>query len=321
MGFDNEKMLFGENTGKIKTFAVMSADIICENVAEMKNHLHCFKADLEFENIQYTEIGNNIYILYNLTQHDTADFAYRCNVKSFLYGENTVPSEITLYKGQQDKTFITDYQSAEKINISSLKEAEEVFSKNGLEFDMNEDFLKSVQSADNDVVDENELIKSLQQKRSYSSRHMHRQSALGKADKRMSVIFAKSIEKPNLIKHRLRVINPHFQIYENIKLSIPDKYWFDGAVRVYDAYKDRERFLKAINGFAEICEIDGYFIVDKNDDIWHVDLKNNTTEQIFGMEITDNNAHRVGNIMSLALASVLNGCPSLKEIIDIAYVK
>lgn len=319
MGFDNEKRLFGENTGKVKTFAVMSAmNTTWENATpkEIKNHLFCFKADLEFYNIQYTETDGNIFVLYNLTQLDVADFASKNNIKSFLYGENAVPSEITLYSGIADKIFIASYQAENKINVSFLKEAEEV-----LEFEMNEDFIKAVRSADAEITDENELIKSLQQKRSISSRHMHRQSASGKEDKRISVIFAEPTAKPTLIKHRLRAVNPHFQIYENIRLSIPDSYWFDGAVRVYDAYKDRKRFLKAINGFSEICGIDSYFLVDKNDDVWRVDLKNDTITEVSGMEIIDNNAHRVGNIMAMALASVLNGCPELEKIIDTEYVK
>lgn len=314
----NEKRLFGENTDRVKNFAVISAtNITYDDLTpkQLKNHLHCFKADLDFYNIQHTEISDNLYILYNLTQHDTADFASRYKVKTFLYGENKIPSEITLYIGIIERVLIS-YQEERKTNINSLGDAEEICG-----FEMNEDFLKAVRSADNEIIDEDELRKSLQPKRSYSSRHMHRQAAQGKEDGRMSVIFAKPMEKPTLIKHRLRVINRYFQIYENIKLSIPNAYWFDGAVRVYDAYRDRERFLKAINGFAEICRIDSYFIVEKNSNIWKADRKNDTITQISGMEIIDDNAHRVGNIMGLALGAVLNGCPELEKIVDSEYVK
>lgn len=319
-----EKLLFGNGTGNIRTFAVMSAVNTTwgeMTSKELQNQLSCFRMDLKIDNIQYTETGNNIFVLYNMLQKDIADFAYRKNIMSFIYGENAVPSEMTVYKGISDGRFIKEYKQSDKVNINSLSETESFLSKNGLEFEMNGDFIKSVQSANDEVVDEDELRKSLQEKRSIASRMAHRCSAMGKDDRRISVIFAKPMEKPTLIKHRLRAINPHFQIEENVSLSIPDKYWFGGAVCVYDAYRDRERFLKAINGFSEICRIDSYFLVDTDNRIWKVDRRENTMTAVEGMQIIDDNIHRVGNIMVLALASVVDGCPALKEIIDIAYVK
>lgn len=140
---------------------------------------------------------------------------------------------------------------------------------------------------------------------------------------RRSVIFTPSVDKQSQPKlnHKLRAVNPHFPIFTNIKLSIPNRYWFDGAYRVYDPYNDEERFLRTINNFVRVCGIDKYFYIDDDYYIWEVNTKSDTKIPVSGMQIIDDEAEKVGHIMPVALGSVVNACPELKPIIDIGYVK
>ncbi|MDE6781020.1 MAG: hypothetical protein K2J40_06135 [Ruminococcus sp.] len=137
--------------------------------------------------------------------------------------------------------------------------------------------------------------------------------------KRRSVIFFQYNKTPSL-KHKLRAVNPHFPIVENIKLSVPGSYWFEGAYRVYDPYEDEERFIRTINNFVKVCGIDKYLFVD-NGFVYEVRPETDTKTVIDNMKIIDDDAHAVGNIMLIALGSVVNACPELKEIIDIGYKK
>lgn len=134
--------------------------------------------------------------------------------------------------------------------------------------------------------------------------------------KRKSVIFFRYNARPSLI-YRLRAVNPHFPIVENLKLSVPNTYWFEGACRVYDPY-DEKHFQHTINNFIRVYR---YLYIDDNGYVWEINSESDTKTLIDNMKIIEDDAQTVGNIMLMALGSVVNACPELKEIIDIGYRK
>lgn len=134
--------------------------------------------------------------------------------------------------------------------------------------------------------------------------------------KRRSIIFLPDITNPSL-EYSLIAVNPHFCVVRNLKLSIPNKFWFEGACRVYDPYNNEERFLRTIENFVRVCGIDRYFYIDDDGIIWKTDTTTDTKTVINGMQIIDDEAEKVGHIMPVTLGSVLNACPELKPIVDI----
>jgi len=89
-----EKALFGDDTKKIKTFAVISGKKF--NLSE-SDQLSSFKDDLKELRIKYTEITSKndsieYFLIYNVTLKDTEYIAGKYEQESFFYGFNSVPS-------------------------------------------------------------------------------------------------------------------------------------------------------------------------------------------------------------------------------------
>lgn len=135
------------------------------------------------------------------------------------------------------------------------------------------------------------------------------------------MIFTVPANEKSELKYKLRAVNPYFSIFSNIKMKIPDRYWFDGAYRVYDPYGDEKRFLHTMNNFARVCGIESYFFTDDKSRIWQISTESESRVIADGMEIIDSESEEVGHIMPVALGSVVNACPELKEIIDIGHKK
>lgn len=142
-----------------------------------------------------------------------------------------------------------------------------------------------------------------------------------KAMERRSVIFTPCTENNLKLKHKLRAVNPFFRIICNLKLNIPDCYWFEGAYRVYDPYNDEERFLRTINNFTRVCKLGKYFYIDDDNCVWEIIPEKNLKTRKKNLQIICDDAYEVGHIMYMVLGSVVNACPELKEIMDIGCEK
>lgn len=108
---------------------------------------------------------------------------------------------------------------------------------------------------------------------------------------RRSVIFTPYARQE--LKYKLRAVNPYFHIVSDIKLSIPNRYWFSGAFQVYDTYNDEKRFLRTINNFTRVCKLEKYFYIDENNCIWETSPMNSQKRLIKNMKIIMDNAHEI----------------------------
>ncbi|MCM1133671.1 MAG: hypothetical protein NC340_09405 [Ruminococcus flavefaciens] len=139
-------------------------------------------------------------------------------------------------------------------------------------------------------------------------------------EKRSVIFIPSAVPEGNIpLKCKLRTVNPCFRIQENVKVII-DERSYDNAYRVYDPYEDEERFLRLINNFTKVCGYGTYLYIT-DDGISEVNPETNTKTSVENMQIIDDEAEYVGNMMVMLLASVLNACPELKPIVDIGRAK
>lgn len=174
-----KRALFGDDTGKIKTFAILTA----ENPNSMKlsrkdnkSKMMDFKTRLKNLGLQYTKIqghfdGNkeNSIIVYNLSYEDAENYAKYYGQKSFFFGTNSMPSEITYYEATDDSC--TKYRKIESTKkIENMKDADDFFSRHGdFKFSIDLKYFKdSIDKVCNSIIDESKLSVAIDDR--YTSR-------------------------------------------------------------------------------------------------------------------------------------------------------
>lgn len=182
-----KKALFGDNSGNIKTFAIITPEnpMGVQLSVEENNKLTVqFKEDLRRRGISYTKISGSYgnkeksYLLYNVTIKEVTDFAKKYKQESFFFGRNEMPSEIEYWQTFDDGD---TYKLIEtKKGVTTLKDAEDYFSRRGdFQFRIDMKVFEDIKNFNESVVDESELLKSLEEDRTPFSRMIHRKASLG----------------------------------------------------------------------------------------------------------------------------------------------
>lgn len=176
--------LFGDTSGKIKTFAVLSA----ENPMDMKNtafennkNTNELRQKLKDMGLQYVLIegkyGNveHSFMIFNITRDDAQYLAEWFEQESFFYWINTSPATLIYY--EISKSYPSRYKKIEENNkISNESDADDFFSRHGdFKFKFDTDYFKeSVLNLSSMITNEYELELSLQENRTMKSRFIHR---------------------------------------------------------------------------------------------------------------------------------------------------
>ena len=169
-----EKALFGDDTKKIKTFAVISGKKF--NLSE-SDQLSSFKDDLKELRIKYTEITSKndsieYFLIYNVTLKDTEYIAGKYEQELFFYGFNSVPSQTACYETENSKSYII---TKNKKDITTIDDIEEFISKYGdFPFKTDVKLLESMKNVNESVTDESERDLSLDESRTLRSIALHR---------------------------------------------------------------------------------------------------------------------------------------------------
>ena len=163
-----KKALLGDNTGKIKTFAILTAENpYSKKLSRKDNKLKMldFKTKLKNMGLQYTPIQGhfddnkeNSIIVYNLSYQDAENYARYFGQKSFFYGTNSIPSTITYYESPDENC--ETYKKIETTDkIKNMKDADDYFSRHGdfkFSIDMNY-FKEDIESINNAINYEDKI--------------------------------------------------------------------------------------------------------------------------------------------------------------------
>ena len=179
-----KQALFGYISGKIRTFAVLSAENpmgMKNSAKENNNNTKELKAKLKEMGIQYVPIegkyGNieHSFMLFNITREDAQYLAEWFEQESFFYCINTSPATLIYYETSESDH--SKYRKVEENNkISNEFDADDFFSRHGdfkFKFDMDY-FKESVFRLSESFINEKELELSLQENRTMKSRFIHR---------------------------------------------------------------------------------------------------------------------------------------------------
>lgn len=179
-----KKTLFGDYSGKIRTFAVLSAEnpMGMKNSAEENNKATKeLKQKLKEMAIQYVPIEGKYgsiehsFMLFNITREDAQYLAEWFEQESFFFGINTSPATIIYYETSEEDP--STYEKKEINNkISNESDADDFFSRHGdfkFKFDMDY-FKESVRKIADTITKVDELNLSLQEQRTMKSRFIHR---------------------------------------------------------------------------------------------------------------------------------------------------
>lgn len=167
--------LLGDTTGKIKTFAILSAENPMDiplNMTENKERIDKFKSYMINLGLQYIKITGmynhkeNSFVIYNISYNDALFLASKFAQKSFFFAKNDFPAVITYYetsfklKAKDDiKTLIVPKNTYREIETSreivNKKDANNFFSRYGdfKYFDMNY-FKESVEAVCGSIINE-----------------------------------------------------------------------------------------------------------------------------------------------------------------------
>ena len=183
----SEKALFGDITGKIKTFAILTEENPAPHTPSRKDskcEMMNFKTRLKKMGLQYTNIqgrfdGNkeNSIIVYNLAYEEAENYSRNYGHKAFFYGTNTIPSEISYYEATDDSC--NKYVRKETESIESMKDAENFFSHHGdFKFSIDMDYFKeSIEAVCDSILDESKLDIAISDKYTSRSRTMARRQS------------------------------------------------------------------------------------------------------------------------------------------------
>lgn len=179
-----KQALFGDNSGKIRTFAVLSA----ENPMGMKNsatennkNTAELKSKLKELGIQYVPIegkyGNieHSFMLFNIAREDAQYLAEWFEQESFFFGINGSPATLIYYETSESDP--SKYRKVEESkNITNESDADDFFSRHGdFKFKFDLDYFKEfVERIAKSIIRDDELELSLQENRVMKSRLIHR---------------------------------------------------------------------------------------------------------------------------------------------------
>ena len=179
-----KQALFGDSSGKIRTFAVLSA----ENPMGMKNsatennkNTAELKSKLKELGVQYVPIegkyGNieHSFMLFNIAREDAQYLAEWFEQESFFFGINGSPATLIYYETSESDP--SKYRKVEESkNITNESDADDFFSRHGdFKFKFDLDYFKeSVKVIASKIINEDALEKSIQEDRTMRSRFIHR---------------------------------------------------------------------------------------------------------------------------------------------------
>ena len=179
-----KQALFGDSSGKIRTFAVLSA----ENPMGMKNssaennkNTAELKSKLKELGVQYVPIegkyGNieHSFMLFNIAREDAQYLAEWFEQESFFFGINGSPATLIYYETSESDP--SKYRKVEESkNITNESDADDFFSRHGdFKFKFDLDYFKeSVKVIASKIINEDALEKSIQETRTMKSRFIHR---------------------------------------------------------------------------------------------------------------------------------------------------
>ena len=179
-----KQALFGDSSGKIRTFAVLSA----ENPMGMKNsasennkNTAELKSKLKELGVQYVPIegkyGNieHSFMLFNIAREDAQYLAEWFEQESFFFCINGSPATLIYYETSESDP--SKYRKVEESkNITNESDADDFFSRHGdFKFKFDLDYFKeSVKVIASKIINEDALEKSIQEDRTMKSRFIHR---------------------------------------------------------------------------------------------------------------------------------------------------
>ena len=186
-----KKALFGDITGKIKTFAILSPENpmgMKISSAENNKRIKQLKQYLKEMNIQYIPIEGSYgsiehsFLLINLALSDAEFLAKKFEQESFFYGKTTevdvesddrhTASTFGYYEISDGKT----YRLLEESNkIENMQDAEDFFSRHGdYKWSIIMDIFSSTYDNLKEITSDSDMDKCLQENRTLHSRMKHR---------------------------------------------------------------------------------------------------------------------------------------------------
>lgn len=181
-----KRALFGDSTGKIRTFAIISPenpDGKQLTPSENKARLSTFKTGLKMGHFVYVPlkgsygVRENSFIIFNCTLSDAMILASDYGQQSFFYGNTNedTTSIIRYYKSDNGGQTYKHIDTSDVITYED--EATDFFSKFGLKFRINmQEFGDDVPK----IEDEGEFLESLNDDRTFLSRAMYRKNSYKK---------------------------------------------------------------------------------------------------------------------------------------------
>lgn len=179
-----KQALFGDSSGKIRTFAVLSAENpmgMKNSVAENNKNTAELKSKLKELGVQYVPIegkyGNieHSFMLFNIAREDAQYLAEWFEQESFFFGINSSPATLIYYETSESDP--SNYRKVEESNnITNESDADDFFSRHGdFKFKFDLDYFKeSVKVIASKIINEDALEKSIQENRTMKSRFIHR---------------------------------------------------------------------------------------------------------------------------------------------------
>lgn len=178
-----KRALFGDDTGKIRTFAILTSENPMAEVstpADNKKALDDLKKTLRILGLTYTPIKGsyitkeNSFVIFNCSLSDAKALAGKYKQESFFWGKTNADSnsEIGYYKTKNNG--IT-YPLVEVSDVITYEDdATDFFSKFGIKFKINmREFGDDVPT----VKNQEDFEESLNEKRTPMSRASHRRDA------------------------------------------------------------------------------------------------------------------------------------------------
>lgn len=179
-----KQALFGDSSGKIRTFAVLSAENpmgMKNSAAENNKNTAELKSKLKELGVQYVPIegkyGNieHSFMLFNIAREDAQYLAEWFEQESFFFGINGSPATLIYYETSESDP--SKYRKVEESkNITNESDADDFFSRHGdFKFKFDLDYFKeSVKVIASKIINEDALEKSIQEDRTMRSRFIHR---------------------------------------------------------------------------------------------------------------------------------------------------
>ena len=179
------RALFGDDTGKIKTFAILSPENpmgIEATSEENTRALNELKKTLRILGLTYTPIrgsyGNkeNSFAIFNCSLTDAKKLAGTYKQESFFWGKTSTGSNsrIGYYKTENGGATYSLVEVSDVITYED--EATDFFSKFGIKFRIN---MREIGEEVPEIENQGEFEESLNEKRTFMSRVLHRRNSYG----------------------------------------------------------------------------------------------------------------------------------------------